>query len=203
MFVFTPLSFVKGAEVFLSTEDSTETGRYLPVTINVNTDMNQINAVEFELDYDENLLSYTGYSDEKSLIKLWINPPYAKDGKIYMAGIIPGGISGVYSPENKEGRLDPLPLAGLVFITKKGGDAYFSFSESQILLNDGLGTPLLHEKNTKKVEIKENPNLRKLTNLSEYGEEENGGFIWAKIFIFLILILIIIFAVKKWIKLLK
>ncbi|MDP2789197.1 MAG: hypothetical protein Q8O46_04100 [bacterium] len=102
-----------------------------------------INSADIALDYDEDLLSFSGYKNEGSMMRLWIDSPHEENGKILMSGIIPGGVSGLYDPK-KQG-LGKIPLTRLIFTPRQEGRATFSFMKTKILKHNGKGTELLHE----------------------------------------------------------
>ena len=143
---------------------SVNTEESLDIVVNADTQGVLINAIELVIDYNENLLSFAGYSDDDAVVKIWIDPPHAAEGKIYLSGIVPGGVSGLY--DAKKEALSALPLVHLFFVAKKVGNANFSFVDSKILMHDGEGTPLSHEKLSAGVIIKSNPN-KEITNMTE------------------------------------
>ncbi len=149
------------ASIFISPLPEVSIGQSFFVDINATSDGELINSVDIVLDYSEELLNFAGYQDESGVVKLWINSPVAKDGKVYMSGIIPGGVSGFYDPK-KEG-LSAIPLVRLRFTAKASGLADFSFGETKILKSDGKGTELAHQRKNSQVKIKnidtQNPNV--------------------------------------------
>ena len=150
------------ASVSFSTPPDVSVGNKFDVTVNADTGGILVNSAELVISYDNNFLSFTGYSDSNSVIKLWIDPPHsdsglpAQTGKISLSGIIPGGVSGLYDA-NKKG-LGPVPLVHLFFIAKKLGTSSLSFADSQILEQDGKGTALPHDDISTDIIIKDNPN---------------------------------------------
>ena len=152
----------EAASISFDTPVNIDKGENLDVVVNTDTDGVLINSIELVIAYNPDLLSFAGYSDENSVIKFWIDPPHATEGKIYLSGIIPGGVLGLYDAK-KKGKLDelaPIPLFHLFFVAKDEGDAKFSFITSKILKHDGWGTPLLHEEFESQVIIKNNPNVK-------------------------------------------
>lgn len=149
--VFHPSAFA--AEIYFSSPSETKLGEKLELVVNLNTDDVAINAVELVIQYDQNMLTFDGYSDDDTMIKLWIDPPHVREalsivrareeqvGKVYLSGIIPGGITGLYDPK-KDDKLEAIPLVRLFFTPIKKGDVSFSFENSKVLKHDGLGTAL-------------------------------------------------------------
>lgn len=177
----------RAAEVSFEASSTINEGEDLDVVVNVETDEVLVNSIEMIIDYDEDLLYFSGYIDENAVIKFWIDPPRAKEGKIYFSGIIPGGVNGLYDPKEKE--LSAVPLVHLFFRAKGVGEARFSFIDSKVLQHDGVGTPLLHEKMEAVVIIKDNPNKENIekelvndTIPDPYPEENSFDFtFWAVI----------------------
>jgi len=155
-FVFKANSTFAASVSFDVPSSSVSTGDKLNVTVNADTGGVLINSTELVVSYDNNLLSFSGYSDTNSVIKLWIDPPHADNGQISLSGIIPGGVSGLYDA-NKKG-LGPVPLVHLLFVAKKPGTVTLSFVDSKILEQDGKGTALSHDNISTDIMIKNNPN---------------------------------------------
>ncbi len=130
------------AEVFTSSPAKVFDGETFEVTINAATDGNLINSINIVLNHDENLVSFAGYKSDGSIVNLWLHSPYEKDGSVYLEGIIPGGVSGLYDPRKENP--SPIPLVKLLFKAKDTGDARFSFTKTEILKHDGNGTILTH-----------------------------------------------------------
>src|SRR3989344_791644 len=93
----------------------------LNLAIIADSDEILINSIEMVIDYDEKIFSFAGHSDENSMVTVWIEPPHEKNGQIYLSGIIPGGVAGVYDPKKEE--LEALPLTHLIFLAKKATSA--------------------------------------------------------------------------------
>lgn len=129
-------------------------GDTFEVLINADTDGVTINSIDLKVDYDEELLEFAGYKSNDGVIKLWIASPNEEEGAIHVSGIIPGGVSGLYDPNQKE--LGEIPLTKLIFTARKNGSAQFSFSETKIFKHDGKGTSLAHDLLNGEVLIKNN-----------------------------------------------
>ncbi|MDO8264970.1 MAG: cohesin domain-containing protein [Candidatus Parcubacteria bacterium] len=111
------------------------TGSTFSVSVFVNTEGNEINAVSAEITFPPEILQITSPAAGTSFITEWITPPnYSNEkGIISFRGGIPWGIK---------------TSAGLVstitFRTVASGKAKISFGKnSRILLNDGKGTDIL------------------------------------------------------------
>jgi len=100
------------------------------VELRINTEDEEINAVEIGLTFPVDLLEVVDFSKGNSILTLWLAEPKIQKGEIIFLGGIPGGFNG-------EGL-----LAKITFLGKEIGKSEISFKEiSQVLLNDGLGTP--------------------------------------------------------------
>lgn len=93
----------------------------------------KINAVEGTMVFDGNFLKVKEIRDGNSVVNFWVEKPsLVSDGKIHFSGITPGGFSG-----SKE------VIFSVVFKTKnEQGNTKISFSDLDILKNDGLGTKI-------------------------------------------------------------
>jgi hypothetical protein len=107
-------------------------GEFIVVPIYLDTQFEEINAVEVYVNFSDNLV-FRDYLDGNSIITHWIEKPHILDvrrPKIGFSGIVAGGISG-----------RNLNLVDLVFEAKESGIAKIEIDEnSKVLLNDGLGT---------------------------------------------------------------
>lgn len=100
------------------------------VELRINTEDEEINAVEIGLTFPVDLLEVVDFSKGNSILTLWLAKPKIQKGEIIFLGGIPGGFNG-------EGL-----LAKITFLGKEIDKSEISFKEiSQVLLNDGLGTP--------------------------------------------------------------
>jgi len=204
LFIFFGAQNAFAANVSFGVLPSIKTGESLDVVVNVDTGGELVNAMEFVVSYDSDLLSFFGYSDNSSVIKLWINPPNVKKddpGKISLSGIIPGGVAGLYNADKKE--LSAVPIVHLLFIAKKPGVAKFSFAYSKILKHDGVGTALLHERQNTEVTVTGNPNEKIIdTGTQENTTEATSPLTSSPDYIFWIIVFIVISGIGLY-KLLK
>lgn len=104
---------IEEIEIFLSTNDS-----------------ESVNAFEISVEYPPEFLKLEDWSNGNSIINFWIKEPKNNNGVFSFQGIVPGG----YFGENGL-------LITLYFESRKEGIAEIKIkNNSQILLNDGLGT---------------------------------------------------------------
>ncbi len=113
------------------------------VSVDLNTDHVLVNSFDITISYPSDILSFKGYKEDVSIKKLWIVPPTNSSGSIHFSGIIPGGVDGVYDPDRIG--LQAIPVIELIFSSIALGNGEFTLIHSDILQNDGLGTPLIHE----------------------------------------------------------
>ncbi len=124
--------------------DSIVEGQQFSVTLKLNTGGISINSVDIGLVYPRNILTFKGYKEDGTVVRLWVKQPKDNLGTINFSGIIPGGVEGSYNPNNKA--LGPLTLVKLLFVAKESGSDTISIGHSTILINDGKGTELAHER---------------------------------------------------------
>lgn len=107
------------------------------VSILLNTQGKEINAVSAVLKYSPDKLQLVSPSTGKSIISIWTSLPSFDNakGEIKLQGVIPGGI-------NVESGL----VTKLTFRVTGVGDSLLKFTDdSQVLLHDGIGTDSLEQ----------------------------------------------------------
>lgn len=113
------------------------------VELRINTEGECINVVAAELSFPAETLKVIDFSKGDSILTLWVDEPeiLQSAGKISFSGGIPAGFCGRVPGDPGESNL----LAKLIFQVKEISFAQSSeikfLSTSQVLLNDGLGTP--------------------------------------------------------------
>lgn len=103
------------------------------VEIKIDTEGEEINTVKVSLAFPQDVLEIKDFSKGSSILTLWVEEPIFsnQNGVIDFTGGIPGGYRG------KDGLLGKIILKA-----KSGGEANIQIKEnSQVLLNDGFGTP--------------------------------------------------------------
>jgi hypothetical protein len=117
---------------------SFEEGSTFQVPIVLDTNGTSINGIEVRLNFDSDRLAIVQASTGQSIVGVWVEPPTYDNtrGTASYVGVIPNGIvtdSGV--------------IGTITFRAKSAGRAVVSVrSDSNILLNDGLGSPATLEK---------------------------------------------------------
>ena len=140
--LFSVLPFGARAAILYFKPDS---GKYyqdetFSVQVMIDTEEDCINTVKGEIDFSKDVLEAVNFATGNSILTIWLQTPKIDQnlGKISFIGGIPGGYCGPLPEE--PGELDL--LLKIFFKTKRDGMANLKFSEeSQVLLNDGLGTP--------------------------------------------------------------
>lgn len=122
---------------FDSQTDKIRLGDEFTIDLMLDTEKQEINAVEAKILFLLDILELKQISDGNSVINLWAQQPaLATDpsgqvGAVSFSGIIPGGYNG-YLGKRK--------ILSLFFKAKNNGISAVSVTEERALLNDGLGT---------------------------------------------------------------
>ncbi len=103
------------------------------VDVKVNTQMEQVNALEGKITYDAKLLSLEEVREAGTVISLWAKDPAQNKsaGAIEFSGITPGGFNTADQPKN---------IFSLVFKTRDQGNVTITGQNFIALRNDGQGT---------------------------------------------------------------
>jgi len=128
VFIATP---VLAAEISFDTKTNSVTaGQQFQAGVVLNTNGEEINAVEGKIIFPSDLLKLKEIRDANSIISFWVDKPKLEsDGQIAFSGIIPGGYRG---PKGL--------LLTLIFVSKKEGQGTIELQNAKTLLNDGNGT---------------------------------------------------------------
>ncbi len=126
-------SSVQAASISLKNpSDFIQVGDILAVQISLNTEGEQINALEAQVKYSADSLVFKKVTDGDSVINLWVEEPKLTEiGTIRFSGITPGGFSG-----------SDVEVLTIQFEAVKEGVGSVMFENVQLLLHDGLGTPI-------------------------------------------------------------
>lgn len=115
---------------FETKEAIVQVGEILTVQVLLDTQDEEINAVETLVQYSQETLTLSRVLDGDSAVTLWVQEPMIRDdGSILFSGITPGGLKG-----------DNIILLTLEFRVTKEEVGKLFFGETQLLLHDGLGT---------------------------------------------------------------
>lgn len=126
-----PASFAGAATFYFNSDIGSEVGvgQIIPVNILLDSDGQNLNAVETKIIYSGNLLKPVSVNDASSIFGLWLERPNLESGALAVKGIIPNGFNwnaGV--------------LLRVYFEALRAGEARLSFEQTSALLNDGQGT---------------------------------------------------------------
>jgi len=119
------------AETFFGTKtQEIKANQSFEVDVFINTDNEEINAIEGKIIFPQDLLEIKRINDGNSIINFWIEKPRdALRGQIVFSGIVPGGYKG------SQGL-----IFSITFLAKEDGTAVIRFSDTKALRNDGEGT---------------------------------------------------------------
>jgi hypothetical protein len=105
-------------------------GQQFQVDVILNTEGEQINAIEGKIIFPQDLLELKKINDGNSIINFWIEKPKsAPEGQIMFSGIVPGGYN------DSQGL-----IFSITFLAKKEGSGTIEFNGVKALRNDGKGT---------------------------------------------------------------
>ena len=107
-----------------------KTGQSFEVGVFLNTESENINAIEGILRFPADILEFKELNDGNSFINFWVERPSCRaENEIIFSGITPGGF-------NSEKGL----ILSAIFEARKEGVAKFEIDEARALRNDGTGS---------------------------------------------------------------
>ena len=105
-------------------------GQQFKLDLILNTENENINAIEGKITFPANLLGLKEIQDSNSAINFWIEQPKLEQaGTIGFSGIVPGGYQGIKGF-----------IFSVVFQAKSIGSGVIQIGDAKVLLNDGEGT---------------------------------------------------------------
>lgn len=143
LFLAIPL-FAQGAILYLEPSQAQyQSGDTFIVKIKIDTEDECINTVSANLSFPQDVLKAVDFNQGQSILTFWVKPPEInqESGLISFSGGIPGGYCGILPGDSGESNL----LGGIIFrviprpISLSSAEIIFR-DDSQVLLNDGLGT---------------------------------------------------------------
>lgn len=124
--------FVSAANIFFGRNiDEIDIGQQISLSLYLNTEGEVINTIGTEILYPNSLLEVKEIKDNTSVINFWIENEDDGQGRVTLSGLTPGG----YFGQGGE-------IATIIFVSKESGLAKVSTKNTEIYLNDGLGTPV-------------------------------------------------------------
>ena len=123
----------QAAEVFMIAPAQVGVSQDFQVDLLLDTEMENINAVEGKVIFDSEDLVLKEIRNTDSVVTLWVKDPASSvmQSPIEFAGITPGG----YNSRGQKGK-----ILSLVFTAQKEGETSIKIENAQALLNDGQGT---------------------------------------------------------------
>ncbi|MBM2818063.1 MAG: hypothetical protein HW401_653 [Parcubacteria group bacterium] len=131
IFYFLTSKITFAAEIFIKSEtQEIKAGEHFEVVLSIDTENEDINAVEGVIMFPPESLELKEIKDGGSIINLWVERPKMEtNGMIVFSGIIPGGY------KNEKGS-----IMSLIFEAKREGSGSINISNASVLKNDGKGT---------------------------------------------------------------
>lgn len=178
VFFFAWFSVVDGTVLYLEPS----TGQYFQgdtfiTDVRIDPEGECINTVKVDLGFSKEVLEIIDFITGNSILTLWLQTPKInqEEGLISFIGGIPGGYCGALPGEPGEPNL----LGKIIFRAKEIGGEPFSaeakfLESSEVLLNDGLGTPAkLSFKNADFTILAKSPEIPKKEVWQEELEKDN------------------------------
>lgn len=129
-YILTPFP-IYGAELFFETRNrELGVGQEFRIDLRLNTEGENINAVEGKVIFSAELLELEEVRDGNSIINFWVEKPFLNSKSyILYSGITPGGF-------NSEKGL----IFSAIFEARQEGIAKFEINDTRVLRNDGSGS---------------------------------------------------------------
>jgi hypothetical protein len=144
IFLFLPL-VAKGAILYFEpSKGEYHLGDTFIVDLRIDTEEECINTVKAIISFPKDLLEAKDFSTGNSILNLWLESPKIdqKEGLISFVGGIPGGFCGPLPGEPEKPNLLGKIIFRVVSRDVSRSLAQIAFrNDSQVLLNDGFGTP--------------------------------------------------------------
>lgn len=102
-----------------------------------------VNAIDLIIDYPKSKLTVVGIDTGNSVITLWTEQPYAKDGKIFLRG-------GTF----RKGFIGTHSIARIKVRATESGNARIFVENSELVAGDGLGSPIAVTESAGQNEVK-------------------------------------------------
>jgi hypothetical protein len=137
-FLFFSVKMYAATLYFSSAEKNIGINGELEVSVFLDTEGEQINAIEGLIVFPNDVIEIIDINDGGSIIDVWIQKPILTQEGIIFSGITPGGFGGVYEPlklQQKPGKVLTFILKG-----KKPGTAPIVMKNALTLLNNSEGS---------------------------------------------------------------
>jgi len=144
-FSFFIFNFCQATVLYLdSSSGQYHQGETFIVEARIDTEGECINTVKGDLSFSQDILEAIDFSQGNSILNLWLKPPEINQdmGLVSFIGGIPGGYCGRLAGDSGLSNL----LGKIIFNVKRVNGGQISakiefLDSSQVLLNDGFGTP--------------------------------------------------------------
>lgn len=143
--LFLPNISNAGSLFFGKNLDKIDIGQEIGISLYVDTQDETINTVSTKIIYPNDILSLEMIEDNTSVINFWIENNDDKNGTITLSGLTPGGYLG-----------DGGEIATIKFIAKKSGNGKIYTKDTEVFLNDGLGSKSLTSDTSFNIFVTEN-----------------------------------------------
>ena len=132
---------VYGATISFDVPQKIRVGSQVAVDVVVDTEGESINSADIRIKFPSEIVTFTGYDTKNNVLSLWVTPPTIPiPGEVHFSGIIPGGVERLYDPQNPQNK--NIIVATLFFTATTPGAGDIVLGNSELLRNDGLGTPI-------------------------------------------------------------
>ena len=116
----------------------------------------KINALDLSVPLPEGM-RFVRSSDTGSIISLWVDRPFEKDGSVALSGIAPGGFDGIIDPvyASDAFKRSPVFVATIFVVADNAGTYTLSPFNTRGYLHDGNGTEIIGTSTSAKVIVDE------------------------------------------------
>lgn len=113
-----------------SSRSSLNVGDQVKVDISFDTQGENVNAIQGQITFPNNLFSFQGVNDGASPVTFWVEQPHeVASGVVEFSGIMPGGFTGQASS-----------VLSILLTPVSGGTGIVSVDNAEVLRNDGQGS---------------------------------------------------------------
>jgi hypothetical protein len=126
-------SLVAAATLNVTANPSVIVGQSFRADVVLDTQGDDVNAIQGEITFSPNLFTLEGINDGGSPISLWIEAPHeVSSGKVAFSGIMPGGFVGSTGS-----------VVGILLVPRASGTGVVGIQNAKLLRNDGQGSVIV------------------------------------------------------------
>ena len=122
---------------FESDQPAPAVGQVFKVSLMLDTQEQEINALEGQVVFSDNLEPLEILEGE-TMVVFWLDKPHLENSQVVFSGIVPGGYRGFLMPYSQD--YHPAKVLEIMVEAKEPGQGQISLAAGRVLLNDGLGT---------------------------------------------------------------